>query len=207
MVQKLTIVVTCTDRKSAQPEPDLMVRNLDPGSIAERVDLWRDGLERATLRVPLRHLYRGESWTQALRLEATARAAGFQPRLIVASAGLGLVEADEEAPPYAATFSPRQADSVGSTQVETRAWWQSPCIELAVCQGSPERPNPACAVQELCRCHGSRSERTDWARRCRHFRRVGRRSTRPSRRRGPRTKGCTRRHCDESEPAHCHRLA
>ena len=125
MVQKLTIVVTCTDRKSAQPEPALMVRNLAPGSIAERSDLWTAGLEGAAHRVPLRQLYRGDAWTQALRLETTARATGFHPRLIVASAGLGLVEADVSSPPYAATFTPRQADSVGSTQIEAQAWWQS----------------------------------------------------------------------------------
>ena len=29
--QKLTIVVTCTDRKSATPADDLMVRNLPAG--------------------------------------------------------------------------------------------------------------------------------------------------------------------------------
>jgi len=125
VVQKLTIVVTCTDRKSAQPEPHLMLRNLPSRSRDERVDLWKARLESAPSRAPLRNLYCGESWTQALRLEASAHAAGFDPTLIVASAGLGLVEVDVLSPSYAATFSPRQVDSVGSTQFETSEWWQS----------------------------------------------------------------------------------
>ena len=116
MAQKLTIVVTCTDRKSAQPEPDLMVRNLPAASIAERVDLWKTRLASATDRVPLRQLYHGESWTQVTQTRSIGRSSWVRPDSDRRVGRPGPVEADAPSPAYAATFSPRQADSVGATR-------------------------------------------------------------------------------------------
>jgi hypothetical protein len=90
----------------------------------ERARQWRDALRKENTRTPLRQLYQGDAWTQALTLEATARRAGFDPTLLVASAGLGLVQADEGWPAYAATFSPRHADSIGASGAENREWWR-----------------------------------------------------------------------------------
>ena len=124
MTRKLTIVVTCTDRKSAAPSPALMVRNLPASPITERAHLWRDNLAAAP-RVPLRQLYVGETWTQVRRLEATAELVGFEPTLLVASAGLGLVDAASSAPAYGATFTPGQPDSVGANSTQTQGWWRA----------------------------------------------------------------------------------
>lgn len=124
VVEKLTLVVTCTDRKSAQPIPSLRVGNLPQGAQSERAAEWRDALQTERTRTPLRRLYQGDGWTQALKLEETARDAGFDPTLLVASAGLGLVSADEAWPAYAATFSPGQADSTGANGAENKNWWR-----------------------------------------------------------------------------------
>lgn len=123
MAEKLTLVVTCTDRKSAQPVDSLRVGNLPPGPLQERANQWREALRNESARTPLRRLYQGDAWTQVLRLEDATRRAGFDPTLLVASAGLGLVSADEEWPAYAATFSPRHADSIGTSGTENRRWW------------------------------------------------------------------------------------
>ena len=40
--QKLTIIVTCTDRKSATPDDELMVRNLPTGQVSARARVWRE---------------------------------------------------------------------------------------------------------------------------------------------------------------------
>lgn len=124
MAEKLTLIVTCTDRKSARPVDDLRVGNLPPARAEERAIRWRNALTKQGSRICLRELYQGDAWTQALKLEHSARSAGFEPTLVVASAGLGLVEADEEWPAYAATFSPRHADSIGSSAKENRDWWR-----------------------------------------------------------------------------------
>lgn len=123
MVRKLTLVVTCTDRKSEEPDKSLQARNLTGNDLKERACTWRRSLSGSTARIPLRRLYQGDAWTQALRLEATARNSGFDATLLVASAGLGLVFVDEEWPAYAATFSSGHADTVGDDSQAKRAWW------------------------------------------------------------------------------------
>jgi hypothetical protein len=123
MGQKLTLIVTCTDRKSVVPPAELLVRNLPPGSSDERSATWIERLRNAQKTVPLHRLYQGESWSQAMRLEASARAAGFTPELIVASAGLGLMSTSDSAPAYGATFSSRQPDSVAASPSLARSWW------------------------------------------------------------------------------------
>jgi hypothetical protein len=124
VAEKLTLIVTCTDRKSAQPVEGLRVGNLPSAPQAERAIQWRNALTNERSRVSLRKLYQGDAWTQALKLEFSLRRAGFDPTLFVASAGLGLVAVDEEWPAYAATFSPRHADSIGNSCKENRGWWR-----------------------------------------------------------------------------------
>lgn len=123
MARKLTLIVTCTDRKSVAPDESLQVRNLAGDSLEERSHTWRSTVTATTARTPLRRLYQGDAWTQALRLEASARRSGFDATLLVASAGLGLVSVDEEWPAYAATFSLGHADTVGNDSQTKRAWW------------------------------------------------------------------------------------
>lgn len=123
MAEKLTLVVTCTDRKSSQPSDSLRMGKLPGGPQVERASRWRNALQGEPRRKQLRHLYQGDSWTQALRLEEAARRAGYDPTLLVASAGLGLVSADEEWPAYAATFSPRHEDTIGLSRADNRSWW------------------------------------------------------------------------------------
>ncbi len=124
MGTKLTLLVTCTDRKSAPVTPALRVRTLPDLAIEDRVATWSQRLASADGRRPLRSLYQGETWTQVGRLEQVAKAAGYEPRVIVASAGLGLREVDYLAPAYGATFSRPHADAVGASTAEARKWWQ-----------------------------------------------------------------------------------
>jgi hypothetical protein len=121
--QKLTIIVTCTDRKSATPDDELMVRNLPKGQVSARAQVWREGLARATVRRPLIDLYGGETWSQVRALAIEAKRLGYEPTMFVASAGLGLQHVSTPAPAYAATFSPGHADSVGTSLSESQTWW------------------------------------------------------------------------------------
>jgi hypothetical protein len=124
-LRKLTLVVSCTDRKSLRPQQALHVGNLPRASVEERVGRWRGHLAAAPDRRPLRDLYRGEAWTETRRLERTAIERGFRTLVLVASAGLGLRHLDSSAPAYGATFALGHSDSVGSTRAETREWWAS----------------------------------------------------------------------------------
>lgn len=125
MGEKLTIIVTCTDRKSLPVTEDLRLRNLGPGTIEERAEVWREKVRRAAVRRPLRELYQGETWAQVPRLVRAARDAGYDPSVLVASAGLGLKGLNHRAPAYGATFSRGHDDSVGTTVEDARAWWRA----------------------------------------------------------------------------------
>jgi len=124
MRQKLTLVVTCTDRKSMSVAHDLRLRSLADTPRSDRLDLWISRLKRPAPMRPLRLLYQGDKWTQVDRLERAADFAGFNPEVLVASAGLGLRWVDGMAPAYGATFSDRHPDSVPGDVHEKRWWWQ-----------------------------------------------------------------------------------
>ncbi|NYG07754.1 hypothetical protein BJ986_002241 [Phycicoccus badiiscoriae] len=130
--EKLTIIVTCTDRKSATPPSELMVRNLPTGQVQVRARVWQEALARATLRRPLIDLYGGETWSQVRALWLVATSLGYEPIMFVASAGLGLQHVSTPAPAYAATFSTGHADSVAASVPEAQAWWGAlPQAEIA----------------------------------------------------------------------------
>ncbi|KAF2418121.1 hypothetical protein B2K11_09570 [Microbacterium sp. B35-30] len=121
MSQKLTIVVTCTDRKSLSVPEQRMLRSL-PGS-PPAVSTWTQRIDSAVRVVPLRTLYQGDAWSQLPRLEEASRVAGFEPTTYVASAGLGLRPVSSVAPAYGATFTPNQPDSIRGSVEQQRVWW------------------------------------------------------------------------------------
>lgn len=123
-MRKLTVVVTCTDRKSAPPARPLMMRNLRPQTLSARGRHWAARLTNARSRYPLHALYRGAAWTETQGLVETGRRAGWDVRLLVASAGLGLRHVESEAPSYSATFSSGHDDSVANDAFTTGEWWR-----------------------------------------------------------------------------------
>ena len=123
MLETLTVVVTCTDRKAAKPSPELAVSSLAGFSVADRVGQWVDRIDSAPPSIRLRNLYRGDSWYQALGLETCALKVAQRVRVLVASAGLGLRDIDSEAVPYSATFSAGNVDTVGTGSKQLSEWW------------------------------------------------------------------------------------
>jgi len=125
MAEKLTVVVTCTDRKSLQVSNEVQLRNLPAGGDTIRTKKWLRRIDRTSPTVPLRELYQGEMWMQALQLEKAALSLTRRVETLVASAGLGLRSWDDVAPAYSATFMTRQPDSVASDSLGMARWWQS----------------------------------------------------------------------------------
>lgn len=135
--RKLSVIVTCTDRKAYEPGHDLMVRNLLGTDMAARSARWLAAIEAEPSIAPLTDLYRGETWSQVTSLVSTARAAGYDPALYVASAGLGLRKATFKAPAYGATFSPGHADSVATATPAAMDWWTRLPHEVAALDDTP----------------------------------------------------------------------
>jgi len=129
-VSKLTVVVTCTNRKKSVPTQGCSIRDLPPTiNLPVRADRWLENMSGATERFRLRELYKGDAWRRSIDIERAARAKGFEVELLVASAGLGLRSIDDVGPSYGATFSPGHPDSVGPGA----EWWR------AIAAGSRDR--------------------------------------------------------------------
>lgn len=135
--RKLTLVVSCTDRKFGVPTAGLLARSLPEGDTAERVAEWNRRVLASPAVGQLLDLYKGESWAQTKRLAKTAREAGYDPEVLVASAGLGLRRVEDHGPAYAATFSRGHRDSVAPTLADTRTWWLKLAHGASVPEGQP----------------------------------------------------------------------
>ena len=121
--RRLHIVVTCAHRKHHPVPASLHLRRVTTTRAAARVTQWTGRLTSCTTEtVQAGDLYAGEHWEIARTLPALA--AGFtRPTLWVASAGWGLIPADAQIRPYAATFSPRHPDSVPGGARGAQDWW------------------------------------------------------------------------------------
>lgn len=144
-MNELSIVVTCTDRKTSSPAPGLRARELPATDIQQRAAEWARRL-RTTPEQPtaLHLLYQGDQWRRATALTKAASQAGFTPDLYVASAGLGLRSVLSLAPSYAATFMPRHADSVAPSSTQAAQWWD----QLQHMDASRHLPQVAAAAKQ-----------------------------------------------------------
>ncbi len=124
MAAGLTIVITCTNRKSLPAGHRLRFRDVPSSSPSERAQIWRDRLRLDGEHRPLDSLYQGEQWKESLELARVARSQGFEPTVLVASAGLGLIALESHAPAYAATFSLGKPDAVAHTVRGAEEWWE-----------------------------------------------------------------------------------
>ncbi len=122
---KLTIVVNCTERKSQTPNPKLQARSLPQEAVEKRVRQWRRRVDEAVPSSTLIDLYQGEAWQQVRGLAHDAVNLGFKVRLLVASAGLGLRDANSKGPAYAATFAGGHPDTVTPPGPASQVWWKA----------------------------------------------------------------------------------
>lgn len=118
------VVVTCTSRKTLPVPPALRLDNLPSLGTAPRAREWAARLAgiSSTPLIAAQDLYAGEHWTIARGLAARARY--DRARLWVCSAGYGLIPAETQIRPYAATFS-GGSDRVHGGADGARQWWHA----------------------------------------------------------------------------------
>lgn len=116
------VVTSCGKRKSLEPPASLRAAALAPGDAASVARKWTARLASAPRRIPARQLYQGRAFR-----EAELAAGPLAAKLYVLSAGLGLIPADREIPPYSLTVA-NGADNV-LTLLEAPStgpghWWR-----------------------------------------------------------------------------------
>jgi hypothetical protein len=147
----LHIVLSCTSRKRTGATSYPRLREVAADDVESRALAWISRLDGTQSTRSARDLYAGECWRAGLDL--TERADRLLPTSTwVLSAGLGLINLEDEVPAYGATLSSGHEDSVvrvtdkRSASEVRRSWWSA----LASWQG-PVSPNRPRVISDLAR--------------------------------------------------------
>lgn len=116
------VITTCTNRKR-KPVPDsLHVSSLPQAELAELAADWARCLAAAPARFPAKDVYGGRGFQ-----EAVTAAEMLDAKLMVVSAGLGLIVASERVPSYACTVLVDAQDSIEARALgpfTIHGWWK-----------------------------------------------------------------------------------
>jgi hypothetical protein len=120
--EKTLIITNCTNRKRMDAHPECSIRQYKPGNADELADRWLTQLSKVDKKTSAEWLYCGRVFTEVKSAKSLLNA-----KLLVASAGLGLIEASNEVPPYSSTISKGNADCVLDklTQGNASDWWDA----------------------------------------------------------------------------------
>lgn len=116
------VITTCTNRKRRPVASELHAGGLPRGELAEVASLWGERLTQATATYPADALYGGRSFRDSV---VAANKAGA--RLLVVSAGLGLIDAGAQIPSYACTVLDGAQDSISARVLggfSKAGWWR-----------------------------------------------------------------------------------
>ena len=117
------VITTCTNRKRKPVSDSLRMSSLPTGELADVATAWCARIEAATSRYAAEDVYGGRGFQEAL-----AASELLDARLLIVSAGVGLIDASTKIPPYACTIVADNGDSVGSRVAggATAAdWWRA----------------------------------------------------------------------------------
>ena len=117
------VITTCTNRKRKPISRALHISDLNAAPLFAVATSWCERLSAASERFPASAIYGGRAFQ-----EAAAAAREMDARLLVVSAGLGLVDASCKVPPYACTVLVGAGDSVAdrvTNSFNIQAWWNA----------------------------------------------------------------------------------
>lgn len=115
------VITACTNRKRQAVPDDLRVSTIPIGTVAAVAAQWAERLRVSPMRLPASTIYGGRSFQ-----EASEAARQLDARLLVVSAGLGLIDATDRIPAYGCTVAAGVPDSVAgriATSFSGLAWW------------------------------------------------------------------------------------
>jgi hypothetical protein len=122
-MQTLSLITTCTNRKSVRPTRQLSARSLHRGTVSALSREWVNRISGAIPIARASELYQGRAFSEARKLAEIAGAP-----LYVISAGLGLVKADKRIPSYSLTVSAGTSDAIQGRCVagafSPDEWWR-----------------------------------------------------------------------------------
>lgn len=122
MMPTTFILTNCTNRKRSKAADSLQFRSIRPGAFDVVLRQWQAALESAEPESSARRLYCGRSFAEAVNAERAVCG-----RLLVISAGLGVVDAEALVPNYSATISRGSEDAIPPRVHGFSAadWWRA----------------------------------------------------------------------------------
>jgi hypothetical protein len=117
------LIVSCTSRKTVQPQPEATAVSLPLSSQRDLENAWLARLKMLPVVCPAANLYAGRGFRLAQHIADAAKS-----RLYIISAGLGLVAAESRIPAYGITVSGRGPESIRRRvlgRFDPVVWWQA----------------------------------------------------------------------------------
>lgn len=106
MIQKITILSTCTNRKRAYGENMLSLAKCSGKEWDSAIDAWLNMVFSQNSQTHIaRERYAGMHWQETLQCEEVIKTHGLDSDLWILSAGLGLIPCTFPVPLYSATFT------------------------------------------------------------------------------------------------------
>lgn len=116
------VLTSCTNRKRRPVPESLRASSLPRAELSEFAARWGCRLASAHPRFRASDVYGGRAFQ-----EAVAAARLMDSRLLIVSAGLGLIDSSEQVPPYACTILANAPDSIASRVTDDftpASWWR-----------------------------------------------------------------------------------
>jgi len=122
------IISNCTNSKKKTPSKNLLLKNYPFNNIDESIAKWKYYINSTLLdSTTAKELYKGYSWQETLKCEAILSQKA-ETKLLISSAGHGLIDSLEEISSYQATFSKGNENSIHNFKNDTLLtpsiiWW------------------------------------------------------------------------------------
>ena len=118
------IIIPCSDRKRQVSGPKFLARNLSLGTVDNVAKSWAKAINSTTHNFTANQIYCGRAFSEAFKAADECNA-----KLIVISAGLGLVDMCLKIPTYGLTVARGHPDSISSLVTQSpwtpAMWWAS----------------------------------------------------------------------------------
>ncbi|MFA9199834.1 MAG: hypothetical protein ACEQR8_01420 [Cypionkella sp.] len=142
------VITTCTNRKRKPVSDALHMAALPPADLDGLARQWAQRLAAERRRFPGIDMYGGRGFR-----EAVTAAELLDARLLIVSAGLGLIDVSTAVPPYACTVLVDAPDSVRSRVMgafSVERWWEALCkispFAVALHDAVEDAHGPICAA-------------------------------------------------------------
>lgn len=123
------LLVNCTNSKKISPEEKLTLKNYNFNNLNQSISQWKKNINNTSTKLPANTMYMGYSW-KLIQESISILSDMNNSKLIIASAGYGLIYSDEKISSYQATFAKNSENSIHNFKTNeliqsTITWWDN----------------------------------------------------------------------------------